>query len=375
MQSPRVTPTFARGPIALLAIAAMLLLSGALAQSAPATTPKSFFGVVPQDVLNNHDYKKMAGANVHTLRQPLYWQLSQPGRSKFDFSRFDAAVKGAAKQRIRIVPYIYGTPRWVAKQLDHRKCGHRCQVYAPRSSKALRAWRAFARKAVARYGPGGRFWSMHPGLHREPIRSWQIWNEQNSKTFYKPKPDARRYAKLLKNASRGIRSVDRKADIILGGTFGLPGGGKGNHSIATADFLRKLYRVPGIKRKFNGIGLHPYSRTIRFVKRQVTVARQALRKAHDSSADIWITELGWASGGPESGLNVGSKRAQAKRVTEAYNLFKRHRRSWNIRAVMWFAWQDAKAGDSECFFCQKAGLTTTKGKSKPALGAYRRVSR
>ncbi|CAN5554147.1 hypothetical protein BH10ACT11_BH10ACT11_05660 [soil metagenome] len=367
------SPSHATRLLAALALATLLAI--VCAQGASAKTPKSFYGVDTQDSLGQSDYRKMANSNVHVLRLPIYWQLTEPRPSKFDFSRFDAMVKAAAKQRIGVVPYLYGTPRWVAKQLDHRKCGSKCGVYAPRSAKALSAWKAFARKAAARYGPGGRFWAMHPGLHREPIRSWQIWNEQNSKTFYKPKPDPRRYAKVLSNASKAIRGVDRKADIVLGGMFGTPGGGKGNHSLSTAEFLHKLYRVGGIKRQFNGIALHPYSKTVRFVKKQVDYARDALRDAHDLSADLWITEIGWASGGRKSALNVGSKRAQAKKVTEAYKTFERNRRAWNVRGVFWYAWQDSNAANDICFFCAKAGLTTAKGKSKPSLGAYRRVAR
>jgi hypothetical protein len=373
----RTTPTSLRTSLfsTLLAVIALSAVAMALAPGASAKTPKSFFGVDTQDSLGKSDYRKMASSHVGVLRLPLYWQLAEPRPSKFDFSRFDSMVKSAAKKRIRVFPYIYGTPRWVAKQLDHRKCGSKCTVYAPRTAKALRAWRTFAHKAAARYGPGGRFWSMHPGLHAEPMRSWQIWNEQNSKTFYKPKPDPRRYAKLLSNASRAIRGEDRKADVVLGGMFGTPGGGKGHHSLSTAEFLHKLYKVRGIKGQFDGIALHPYSGTVRFVKKQVDYARDALRDANDLSADLWVTEVGWASGGRKSALNVGSKKAQAKRVTQVYKAFEHKRRAWNVRAVMWFAWQDSNASNAICFFCSKAGLTTTKGKPKPALGAYRRVAR
>ena len=54
----------------------------------------------------------------------------------------------------------------------------------------------FVSGAVERYGPGGSFWAEHPSLPQRPIRTWQIWNEENFKYFV-AKPNPAEYGKLV----------------------------------------------------------------------------------------------------------------------------------------------------------------------------------
>ena len=57
--------------------------------------------------------------------------------------------------------------------------------------------------------PEGSFWSEHPELPALPIRAWQIWNEQNSPTFFAPKPSVRAYARMLTRPTRRSPAVIR----------------------------------------------------------------------------------------------------------------------------------------------------------------------
>ena len=52
-------------------------------------------------------------------------------------------------------------------------------VHVSAHRKQRRAWRAFVKAAVRRYGPHGQFWTQHPELPNDPIRTWQVWNEPN----------------------------------------------------------------------------------------------------------------------------------------------------------------------------------------------------
>ena len=348
--------------------AALLTALSAFGLSSTAAANSSFFGIVPQVPLNTSGYKGIDKAKAGTVRLIMCWPAIQPNASTTDWAGFDNQVRMAADRGIRVLPYPYGSPDWIGG------CSKNCGTHPPSNAKALGRWKRFLRAAGKRYGPGGKFWKGYDGKS-QPIRVWQIWNEQNSKTFFTPKPDPKIYAKMLSKASRALHSQDRKAEIVLGGMFGTPGGGHGNHAIAASDYLRKLYAIDGARKDFEGIALHPYSRSIKFVKKQVTLARSALRKAHDSKTDLWITEIGWASGGKPNPLNVGSKKAQAKRLTDSFKMFKHHRKQWNVRLVAWFAWQDSHASDSFCFFCSKSGLLTEGGKKKAAYSAFRRLAR
>ena len=74
------------------------------------------------------------------------------------------------------------------------------------------------RQAVERYGPHGRFWSEHPEVPRDPIRTWQIWNEPNFKYFV-ARPNPGEYGRLVKRSARAIHALDLGAKVVLGGLF------------------------------------------------------------------------------------------------------------------------------------------------------------
>ena len=83
-----------------------------------------------------------------------------------------------------------------------------------------RAWSSFLRALVGRYGPTGSFWKLHPELPKEPIRTWQIWNEENDHRF--AEASVRDYVGLLRGSAPAIRSVDPDARILLGGLYATP---------------------------------------------------------------------------------------------------------------------------------------------------------
>jgi hypothetical protein len=355
----------------LAATAATLLLTLAAAGPAEARPPRSFFGVGPQAGLGESDFARMAAGGVGTVRIALSWPQADPHPpyGGLRWAAPDALVDGAARHGIRVLPVFYGVPSWVATDLDGRHCYPRCQSFLPRSSGALRAWSAFVGRAVRRYGPGGRFWDAHPTVPPLPIRSWQIWNEQNSGQYARPQPAVGRYADLVTASSRAISSRDAGADVVLGGMFGHPNNGE-VAGTGSADFLRMLYRRKGIERRFDGIAIHPYGSRFAGVRRQVIELRKVARRAGDARAQTWITEIGWASGGLEHPLNAGPE-GQARRLTQTYRYFIRNRRRWNVQLVSWFSWRDA-TGSHVCEWCPESGLFEAAYglQPKPAWHAY-----
>ncbi len=180
-------------------LAGSLALVIAIASSAAAAVPKEFFGVMPQGPLTTADYEAMGDAKVGTLRFEIYWGAIDPSPAADDYNwaASDEVVTNAARNGVGLLAVVSTAPAWVLA-LDGHQCDPGiCPPYAPKGSAALAAWRAFLADAVNRYGPDGEFWTLNPTLPKLPIRDWQIWNEQNSPSFWKPKPDVKAYAKLL----------------------------------------------------------------------------------------------------------------------------------------------------------------------------------
>jgi hypothetical protein len=348
------------GAIALLVLGGALVGAPLGSAAAPVTTapvPPGFFGVVPQAPLSGVDLARMEGV-VGTLRIPIYWSDAEPRQGVYDFAKVDVAIGAAAEHGIAVLPFIYGTPAWLSDDPARPPL---------RSAAGRAAWPRFLAKLVERYGPAGEFWQGRP--QRMPIRRWQIWNEPNFSLFWRPHPAPRQYAELLALAAGAIRAADPAAQLVLGGVAPVGGG------FLPWVFLRRLYRVPGVKSNFDLVALHPYSVRIGNTAAQVRLARQAMDEAGDAKTPILISELGVASTGSIPSAFIQGPQGQAEFLRRAFALFLAKRREWRIAGVDWFTWRDEPNPDIHCGFCQGAGLLDLDGFPKPAWWAYRAATR
>lgn len=344
-------------------VAVLAAAAAALAWASPAAArdggrsslPLRFFGVAPQTPLGPADFGRMRGA-VGTLRIPFNWSELEPKPGTHDFDRLDAEVLAAAAHRMTVLPVVYGTPAWLAPDPARPPLA---------SARARRAWASFLRTLVRRYGPRGSVWE--GARRREPIHSWQIWNEPNFRLFWRPHPAPRLYARLLSISRSALRRADRRARIVGAGVAPVSAG------IAPWHFLRRLYRVPGVKRSLDVVALHPYAARVSLMKMEVRAVRTVLDRAGARRTPLLISELGVASWGSVPSAFVRGRAGQASFLRRAYGWLVKRRRSLRIAGVYWFTWRDVDRLDRHCAFCQGAGLIDRRGRSKPAWRAYRRM--
>ena len=391
IESPPVRARVKRqAAVALAGVAVLFAFAAAATERAEAKpprvkAPREFFGVVPAVHPEAVDYAQMQKMGVGTLRTLLAWPVIEPSPGSYDWTYFDDVVARAAQHGIRVFPTIYGSPSWPNVFDGRGDCGAGCAVDGPAGRNA---WMEFIRAAVKRYGPGGEFWTGSGGQcglpplcpyqapacgcgQPLPIRTWQVWNEQNSPKYFHPRPNPAAYASLVSTAASAIRSVDPSAQIVLGGMWGP---NDTDAVMPTARYLRKLYAVPGIKAAFDAISVHPYSPTLSGFKDQIDKARAVMRKARDRRTGIWITELGWASGGPrEEGL-VKTPRAQARLLDKSFRYLLAKRKAWRIRGITWYSWRDATSEQTDCLWCPRAGLRALGGGPKPAGNKFRKLA-
>jgi hypothetical protein len=201
---------------------------------------------------------------------------------------------------------------------------------------------------------------------------WQIWNEQNSPKYFAPDADARAYGAMVKAAGDAIHAVDPGADVILGGMWG-PGSAKGI-VVPVRTYLRQLYQQKGIAKSFDSIALHPYAKTASASVAQLVSARHSVLDATDRKAGMWVTEIGWAAGGPKDEPYVKGRRGQAQLLSKALGAYERKERHLNLRGVFWYSWRDRAGGSGICAWCGNAGLLAKNGSPKPAWNAFVRLA-
>lgn len=206
-----------------------------------------------------------------------------------------------------------------------------------------------------------------------PIRVWQIWNEQNSSKYFAPKVDVKKYAQLLKAASAAIKKVDPGADVVMGGMWG-PDSAK-KVVMPIAEYLKKLYAVRHAERTFDSIALHPYSASASGALAQLDTARRVANNEGDRGVGIWVTEIGWASGGPADEPYVKGEKGQARLLKSALGKMEKRRERYNLRGIFWYSWRDKEGGEKICDWCGNAGLRELDGSAKRAWKEFSRLAK
>ncbi len=332
--------------------ATLLALTPASAGTAT-LPPLGFIGMSPQGATEASDYALMEEAGITSVRQPLNWASIEPragDRFAPRWEGLDEQVGLAAEHGIRTFMFLWGTPSWVSPRLGGEPVTN---------ARQRGEWLRFLRAAVFRYGPRGSFWREHRDLPRLPVRQWEIWNEENIVTFSK-EPDPERFGRLVRISGRLLHHADPGSTVILGGLFGRPLQTPPN--VPSVGFLSALYRIPGIKRDFDGVALHPYVADAHALEWEIDGLRRVMIFNGDAATPLYVTEMGWGSDSFESRWERGPA-GQARELDRAFALLTGGRRRWNIGGVWWFSWTDA-AGS--CQFCDSAGLLTARREAKPA---------
>jgi hypothetical protein len=334
-----------------LAIATALTVCLAVPAGAPAAAPRAVYGVMAAQDPSSSEIARMGAGHVGTLRINFVWGAVQPTESSaLDFSYYDAIIGAAAQQGIRVLPTVYSSPSWVASRSNY-----------PPTGRFMGPFRAFVQAAAQRYGTNGTFWSENPSIPKLPVADWQLWNEMNSPSFWFRKPKPKQYVKLLKAFNGGIKSGDPSAKIVLGGLFRTP---RIRNGVPLDRYLPGIYRAKG-KKFFDAVAMHPYSTTPKDALRAVRDTRRIMARYKDKKAKLWITEVGWATGGVATPLTVSPQR-QASYLRKTFTLLAKKRKGMKIAGVVWYSWRDLPGG----VWFNHTGLFTETLDPKPSWNAF-----
>jgi hypothetical protein len=230
----------------------------------------------------------MHAHGVTVVRSDAPWNLLQPRPPGptgpgWRWARTDAWVTAFAQHGLTWEPILDYSAGWA------KLCQGFC---APKSNST---YAAFAQAVAARYGVNGSFWTQHPRLHFHPAQVFEIWNEENVPTF-EVAPE--RYASLYAAARRAIRAVDPSASVIVGGLAddARPFSPRQDYP---SRYVRSMFAAaPALVGQVDGFGLHPYGATGVDVEEWTVHFRQTLDSVGEGSAPIYVTEVGWPTGGP-----------------------------------------------------------------------------
>jgi hypothetical protein len=279
--------------------------SGTASSPTPSTTPSTSptttpaqpvpageqFGASVNWLFNGRNYtSEQIDAQLEALRRTgatvarsdALWELTEPappvaGQHHYDW-RFDDSIAGSlAAHGLFWLPILDYSAPWARASPG--------LLHSPPSSPADYA--AYAAAFVARYGPGGAFWSSNPDVPAAPVQTLEIWNEPDNPGFWMPTPDSRRYADLYLAAREAITAVDPEAHVIVGGLTHPRG------------FLPAMLTAsPELRGRLDGVALHPYGANPFIVLSRVRTARRVLRSLRLATVALYVTEFGWTTSPP-----------------------------------------------------------------------------
>ncbi len=308
----------------------------------------------------------IAGLGATWVRLDFDWASIQPsGPTDYKWTTYDKIVAAAAKYHLNVLGIVTYTPSWARPSdcRDDLKCH---PAHADQFAK-------FAGAVAHRYQSQG-------------VHDWEIWNEPNSKDFWKPKSSPSDYAELLKQSYQAIKQQDGAATVI---TAGLSPQATNDVAYAPIDFLNAVYKA-GAKPYFDAVADHPYTFPLSPTSSQDHAwnqmatdsngLRQIMVHNGDSAKKIWITEFGAPTGGPGPISTIGNpnlnakpyvvdEALQAKILGDAIRLYQSY--DW-VGPFFVYSYQDAGIDKStnENFF----GLVRADGTHKPAYDVFKQAA-
>jgi hypothetical protein len=374
-----------------LAAAAVAVLASSTAQSAPKQTTAR--GMIvgfydDEQVFGRTDwaFTQLKSLRAGIVRITIDWasvarrrpaDAADPADPAYQWGAIDNVIAQAAKNKVRVLAAIYGTPRWAGTGKN-------------RLPRRITDLRLFAFAAATRYsgtynvavGEG------EPERLLPAVRYWLAWNEPNNPVFLKPQwkkvrrvwrpQSAFDYAKICSAIWAGVHSTGLANEKVGCGVTGPRGNDAPASSRASTSplvFLTWLRRA-GLKR-FDAYAHHPYytSRlekptTVPKSKKAVTlgnigVLNRQLKRLYGNKR-LWITEYGYQTRPPDRFFGV-SYSAQAKYVHQAYALARKVR---NVDMFVWFLIRDERRLSG-----WQSGVVTASGKRKPAFRAFQTLKR
>jgi hypothetical protein len=275
-------------PIPAAAVRARLLPSG-VDYPLPAASARNSFGVNAQflfDLLSPSIWalhgRLIKAEGIQVVRVDAPWGQAEPNPPgpaghRYDWTYFDSIELTLAGARLRWLPTLLFSAPWDASE---HPAGVDPKLFPPLHPGYFAQ---FGAALVARYGPGGAFWRLHPYLPDLPVQSVEVWNEENTPTFWSPAPNAAAYLRLYEATRAAVHAVAPAVEVMVGGL-----------AKPASDFLNELYAAAGQQADlFDSVAIHPYGATTTDVLAEVESARRTLDAHGDIDTPLEITEFGW----------------------------------------------------------------------------------
>ena len=282
------------------------------------------------------------------VRFDLSWnEVQYNGPQSYNWARYDIATQAARAHGFKVLMIVDFVPPWARE----KNCTY-SEMCAPASSSAYGTFAGLVAKRYSSYG----------------VQAYEIWNEPNIYNRFLPAANPGQYTDMLKHAYTAIKAADANA-VVIAASCAPSETDASNRS--PSDFVTQIYAA-GAKGYFDAISMHPYTypdtpdKSNRYDAWGQLSTTHTIMAAHgDGAKQIWITEFGAPTNGPNRAGDHVSEDLQATIATQGILDFRKF--SW-AGPLFWYDYQDSSTdtSSSENFY----GLVRADGSFKPAYAAF-----
>ena len=227
------------------------------------------FPMYPNYIIDTAALDAVRRAGFSWVRMDLFWSDIERTPGVYNFANFDALLAALETRGLKAL-FILAYSNTLHSDCPPGHPPEYCFVYGPQSPPTIHAFGNYAEAAARHFaGHGVRY---------------EVWNEPNIATFWKPVPDANHYSALAREAIDRVHTGDPSALVTTAGL-----------SSFDFKFLRGVLTAGG-GATADAIGIHPYRYIAPETATDEIVHMRAIVSAGLSPAvPIWDTEWGYSS--------------------------------------------------------------------------------
>jgi hypothetical protein len=225
------------------------------------------------------------GADIDRVQ--IGWVRLEPAPGVYNFATYDAIYAADLARGIRPLFNFAFAPAWASGGVCPDSVS---SCHAPPNSDHYDDAARTAAAIAARYPQAA-------GI--------EIWNEPNTRYFWRPGPDPAAYTRLLAACHAAIKAVDPSMAVAGGSMASGMGGSPGK--IPAGEFLASMY-ANGAAGSMDAISAHAYpDPTVASAVDWIDSLVAVRNAAEDAATPVWVTEVGMTT----TGVGAVSEAAQA----------------------------------------------------------------
>lgn len=204
------------------------------------------------------ELKAIKAAGFDTIRQDLFWNITNPKPGVYDFSKYDLIAETCEELGLKVL--------WVLCFGNNYLMGTPDDKTPPRIFSERYRWGQWLELVHARFAKRSSFYG------------YEIWNEPNHAQFWKPKPDVQDYIELCLIAEACIPW----APLYVGALS--------NTATGELDYEWIKALAPFVQKYGWKLSLHPYKVNVD----ELLKVQDILAPGQDVEPRFSVTENGWS---------------------------------------------------------------------------------